>query len=364
MRLHRPASLVFTGDQIRRVKSRREPALAPEIMCFDRNPDATLDLLNRLRRRLLVSIRRGSSWLPDERPGAEAQIPIYIDFRPIRFISTAAALVLAAEYDRALQLSGQPSPVFDLPEWNPGVFETLFQLGFFATVGLAKLEEEEQAVVNEDLMTLRFLSGSNAAAMKQADEMLLELGRFIDPERELPDEIAIPLNSALSEAMINVKAHAYTSGHKFQFRHVRRWWLTGSADRANRVLSIVIYDQGATIPVTYAHLPKHEAVKKFMKDGLAAITGGRSPYLSDAVHIEAAMKYGNSQTELPNRGKGLPQMQDAIDAVKNGHLLVLSRGGRYLYRDGKVVERKTHAHSIGGTLIEWTVRLPQPVEAI
>lgn len=158
---------------------------------------------------------------------------------------------------------------------------------------------------------------------------------------------------------MNVKMHAYTGDHRFQFRHVGRWWLTGSADRANRVLNVVIYDQGATIPLTYDKLPKHREVLEFIKGGLASIAGGRSPYASDAVHIEAAMKYGNSQTDRPNRGKGLPQMQDAIDAAGNGRLFVASRGGQYLYGDGKGVGRKaTYRHSIGGTLIEWTIQLP------
>ncbi|WP_299640665.1 hypothetical protein, partial [Devosia sp.] len=105
--------------------------------------------------------KENNTWLPGDAVG-NAQVATYIDFRSIKSVSTAAALVLAAEYDRARQLGGAPAPVFDLDEWDPEVFETLWQLGFFETVGLT-LGDEEKAVVNEDVMTLRFVSGSDAA---------------------------------------------------------------------------------------------------------------------------------------------------------------------------------------------------------
>jgi hypothetical protein len=283
-------------------------------------------------------------------------MPTYIDFTPIRYISTAAALVLAAEYDRARIIIGRPSPLIDLHEWDKEVFERLLQLGFFQAVGMGKIENGEHATINEDVMTLRFVSGSDASETEQADQMLLELARFIDPASELDEAIAVPLNSALSEAMVNVRMHAYPKDVRFRFRHVGRWWLAGTADRKKRFLSIAIYDQGASIPVTYPRQQWSSAVKAYVGEMLSF--GARSLYANDPVHIAAAMQYGNSNTDRPNRGKGLPQMLEAIDQAGDGQLLVISRGGRYLYRNGKVAERKHYRRSIGGTLIEWTIQLP------
>lgn len=173
-----------------------------------------------------------------------------------------------------------------------------------------RIEKGEHATINEDVMTLRFVSGSDASETEQADGMLLELARFIDPDNELDDNIAVPMNSALSEAMVNVRMDAYPKDIRFRFRHVGRWWLGGTADRARRFLSIAIYDQGASIPVTYARQRWSSAVKAFISERLSI--GARSPYADDPVRIDAAMQYGNSNTDRPNRGKGLPRSSRGI----------------------------------------------------
>ncbi|RUM95324.1 hypothetical protein EET67_23905 [Pseudaminobacter arsenicus] len=333
--------------------SEKAPSYPPEIMCFERNLDQTAGFLARLRRRLL-SVGPRPSWTRNK--NGTPRLRSYLDFARIEEISTSCALVLAAEYERIGKIIGSPPPVVNLDEWNEPVFFRLWQLGFFPLLGLTESNLADQVTEDENSMTLRFFSGANAEETEQADRMLQRLAKFIDPENSLPDDIAIPLNSALSEAMVNVGMHAYPENYPFPFRHIGRWWLSGSANRKSRTLTVAIYDQGATIPVTYRELATAAKVRAFLAENWPL--KDNHVFAADAVHIEAAMKYGNTQSQKPNRGKGLPQMQEAIDVCGNDRLMILSRGGRYIYHSAKKTERSTFHSSIGGTLIEWTVTLP------
>tara|TARA_R110002126_G_scaffold203115_1_gene350463 strand:+ start:456 stop:1445 length:990 start_codon:yes stop_codon:yes gene_type:complete len=324
---------------------------------LDQNTAETLKFLDRLRRRLLWgSSKNDVKWLNNE--NGAPWVGTYLDFSQIEYISASVALILAAEYERAVEATKIPPPVINIHEWQQSVFDRFFELGFFSIVRLSRIEEGGHVVSNQDRMTLRFLSGSDASEAEAADLRLLELAEFIDPDHELPASIAVPINTALSEAMVNVRMHAYPSWHHFQFRPVNRWWLTGTADRTTRTLTISIYDQGASIPITYDRLAKPAGIEKFIRDRLDLLMTPK-PYASDAVHIESAMRYGNSQSERPNRGKGLPQMQDAIERCGEGRLNVHSRGGRYAYATSTKTVLDTFKHSVGGTLIEWIIRLPQ-----
>jgi len=51
-------------------------------------------------------------------------------------------------------------------------------------------------------------------------------------------------------------------------------------------------------------------------------------------------------------------MIEAIDACGDGRLMIQSRGGRFVYASRGNVEKRTFDRSVGGTLIEWTLKLP------
>ncbi|PZU18958.1 MAG: hypothetical protein DI589_23025 [Shinella sp.] len=332
-------------------------------MCLDRNEVEVTEFLEKLRRRLLRTVIK-PTWLV-KRSSGPSTIKGFLDFSKIEEISTSAALVLAAEYERIVHFVKAPPPLVNLDAWNDDVFKRLFELGFFEIIGTTPPDQERYLTADKEVMTLRFISGSNAAETRLAGEMLIRLAEFLDPDHELPEEISVPLTSALSEAMSNVREHAYPADYRFRYRHVGRWWLTGSADRRNRTLTIVIYDQGASIPVTYERLSSLAHVRKWIDEVRGTITRTTShPFQNDGLQIAAAVKFGNSQTDEPHRGKGLPDMKFAVDQCKNGKLSILSRGGRYVYNG--LTDQPTHssyAASIGGTLIEWTMTLP-PFERV
>lgn len=81
--------------------------------------------------------------------------------------------------------------------------------------------------------------------------------------------------------------------------------------------------------------------------------------------IKIATTFGNSQVEAKHRGNGLPQMKSTIDICGEGSLLVVSRQGYYLYsvENGKASESfESLNSSIGGTLIEWTIKIPGQID--
>lgn len=346
---------MWIDGEIEYAISSKAPTSPPQIMCLDRNELEVTQFLERVRRRMLQGAGRATWHTAKGRRGR--RIRGFLDCSRILEISTSAALVFAAEYERLAALIGSPPPLVNLHDWNENVFKRLFELGFFQSIGVTPDQPDLLLSADQDIMTLRFLSGSNAADTKRAGEMLMELGSFLDPTQSLPEEIKVPLTSALSEAMINVSQHAYPSDYRFNYRHVSRWWLTGSANRKTRTLTIVIYDQGATIPVTYSRLPKLDTIISWIDSNFSK--SGSHPFENDGVNLAAAVRFGNSQTDKPNRGKGLPDMKFAIDQCKNGKLTILSRGGRYVYNGlTQKSEHSSSTASIGGTLIEWSLTLP------
>lgn len=347
---------VWISDEVVPAVALHKVISPPTVWCFDKNFEETCFFLQKLRKRLL-SPKRNVAWVAA--PSGRSQfskISGFMDFSLVEEMSTSAALVLCAEYVRAAVIVGRSPPLINLEDWKQPVFGRLFDLGFFDALKIEPEQIPQKFASNDSILTLRFLSGSNAEETKAADEALMELARFIDPQGELPPDISLALNSALSEAMVNVKRHAYPRDHRFAYRHVGRWWLAGSANRANRTLTISIYDQGASIPVTYQRLELQDKVREFIAQIASAEPDRLFKY--DGRNIEAAVRYGRSQIDAEHHGNGLPQMKEVIDLVSNGQLRILSRGGEYIYNRHNGATSRSHRASIGGTLIEWTVQLP------
>ena len=114
---------------------------------------------------------------------------------------------------------------------------------------------------------------------------------------------------------------------------------------------IHFYDQGvgipATLPLKYPKEMIHSALRNL------GIIGSR-----DGEHILAAMEIGRTRTDLPNRGRGLNDLRAFVDQSGTGNLRILSRKGEYEYSADKSEVARNHKHSLGGTLILWSVSLP------
>jgi two-component sensor histidine kinase len=157
------------------------------------------------------------------------------------------------------------------------------------------------------------------------------------------------LFEGLSEAITNVSQHAYPDlgGHP-----IKQWWLSASYEKEKRELSVMFYDQGAGIPVTLPSSHLYEFMKEVFNRW------------QDSEKIEAAMEVGRSSSELAERGKGLQNLLEFARSHREGRLSIYSLRGMYRIvskRDGtdpvSTTEKREYQNSIGGTLIEWTVRL-------
>lgn len=313
----------------------------PKELCYEKNLDETSAFFERLRRNMHSSYLRtkslnkdehaldanctdGSFWLssgPTER--SMRRISRFYDFSKIEFISTAAALTLAAEFDRFRRLVGSVPPTINLDKWNRNLFRKLFEIGFFEIVGLSA-DVADRFHTDGDVRCMRIISGTDSANINEAADAILALSEFAEQVEPLNPAVSLALNSSLSEAMANVAFHAYPLGHKYRVKHVGKWWVTATVDRVHKNLTVVIYDQGASIPVTFPQKSMSDAVTSFLRSALGKTR--KFAYANDGEYIAAALLPGKTQTNQRNRGLGLPKMKDLIDTCGDGSLMILSRG--------------------------------------
>lgn len=341
----------------------------PKVMCFRRAPEATLESFEYIRRILHKSTKNRLWFKPNLNPRKSVTIRGYVSMSDVEEITTSAALVLAAEYERKSMNMDEKPPLFDVANWDKKLTYKLKQIGFFRGFEFTPPESDQDQGFG-DVLTVPFYSGTKSE-MKKVDEKLLKLVEHIDPGAEIGSDMLLALNSAVGEAAMNTREHAYRDDHSFKYPHVSRWWATGAASVSDRKIVVSLYDQGVSIPVSYPKLP-------FFKSTVSSLieffdTSESSPYVNDAKLIQAAARYGKSGRSLnPNGadvasigGFGLPQIKDAINLCGGGSLMILSRGGRYIYEldEGRPSEQlDTFDCSVGGTLIEWAVTLPKPVD--
>ncbi|WP_420337813.1 ATP-binding protein [Roseibium sp.] len=307
-----------------------------------------------------IDRRLADGWISlDEKDNNLPKIRTYYDFSNITSIDTSAALILTAEYDRLSKLIKKVPVTINLEDWSEQVFQKLYELGFFEVLQLTS-DVKERYRDNGHTRTMKILSGSDAGEIQIASEKLMELCHFIDPGVELDDDQRIAINTAVSEGMINVARHAYktTPDYDFEYEHVKSWWLTATADRLNRRLTIALFDQGASIPVTLPKQPQWKALLDRVFPTVAANEDGHK-YRNDGRYIQTALKLRETSTEEPGRGLGLPQMKELIDTFNLGSLTIWSRGGQCTYNGYGKSSVDSHIYSVGGTLIEWIIELPK-----
>jgi len=104
----------------------------PSVLCFDQNSAMTLEALADLRRALHIPLRgtRSSQSPSKHRGGRQSWLGRDRAFETIQQIAPAAALVLAAEYERLFYISRVKPFVANIENWNSAVLDTLFKIGF------------------------------------------------------------------------------------------------------------------------------------------------------------------------------------------------------------------------------------------
>ena len=261
-------------------------------------------------------------------------------FDEIKHISPAAALVLASEVDRWNQrVGGRLRATVD--RWNSEIKRLLGQMGYFELLGLKR---PDNCNGSGDINFLHFLRGESGRTDggKLAKQLRIDIETLVG--KEIQRQF---LFEGLSEAITNVSHHAYPPW-SYSAR-AKQWWLSASFEKEDRRLNVMFYDQGVGIPKTLPSSHLWEHIKGFFD------------FWTDAQKIQAAMEYGRSATGRPERGKGLKNLLEFAKAHAEGKLSIYSHSG--LYRmvqgyNGDIQAAPTnHETPIGGTLIEWSVKL-------
>lgn len=343
---------IWQGGKSEEAISKYPPHVPPSNLCLEENQKETLQYLSGIRAHGNRVITGKEKYV--KRPGGgKPRIKSYTDFSKLNRISTAVAVVLTAEYDRIAKSNKETPPTVNLHEWSDPVLLKLLELGFFEVLG--HLPPQAKSIVeSETTKTMQIIRAESNDDLGGIDEALLELSAFLDLPEDV--DVVVDMNSAISEAISNMRHHAYPDEFPLPYPHVRSLWVSATVDREKNSLTVVAYDQGATIPVTYPRIQRWDKVARFLRR-----TVSRTPsfeFEHDGTYIRAAMRYGGSRTDQLHRGKGLPQMLDVLERVGTGRMKVYSRGG-WCERGatGRFTSSATNI-SIGGTLIEWNLELP------
>ena len=266
------------------------------------------------------------------------------DFSTIQKLDPASGLLLAAEIDRWCRTTGKKPVSYDYL-WPASLRDYFEDAGMFRLLGIEPKtvhSDEQQA---DGLRAISYRSDSLTQG-EIADAFRAELeelaGEAIGPRQDV--------YVALSEAMANVVGHAYPSNTRSWSPSIkRRWWLGGSWQPNERVVTVQIYDHGVGIPRT---LPKSAHWFE-----LVPLLRKLDPEGTDASLIEAAMQYRRTSTGEQGRGKGMAQMAEWIDRTSQGSLRILSGSGGLTYLPGQPPKKRSLPVDFGGTLIEWKVPL-------
>jgi hypothetical protein len=325
----------------------------PENFCLDENYEECVQQLRSVRLRLSESIeefeKRGSK--------TKRRLPSFLDFATIKRCTPSAALVLAAEYDRARTMIPSNIRLINLDHWRKDLVRLLDEIGFFNLLNIARPRLSETGA---DVTVVPFKTGVTFGNNEAGSLMgtLAQMVVNVDPaaaDDPLTFGSRLRLYAALVEACENARRHAYpeTSGVD---KRVRRWWMTGAIHRADKRLTLAVYDQGVTIP---ANLPGWEGypwIKRAFRRLLGTQLADGDPK-QDAVALRLAMDAPRSSTGLEHRGKGFPVYKEVIKECNRGRLRIVSRHGEFIYEKGRRPAGRQLVTALDGTLVEWDLWL-------
>lgn len=342
----------------KQARAYRRPIKPPQKLCFKKNKSETYKFFSKLRKNIDKSIKSRISPYKVRKNG-EIIIASYYDYSKIQYISNTCAIILASEYQRAAHFLGTVPPTVNLPDWNEDVFTVLYEIGFFEIVGLS---ENDYSQFNENkkshTKTLRIICATNNDGLERIDGSLTELSNYINTAGgNNAFSQQTKFLSAISEALTNVVQHAYPKNIKLPPYTFEKFWVSASANKTSRLLTIAIYDHGVSIPVTY---PQAENMLTVIQSYISilkqkVLPNSKTKHL-DGAYIQAAMKFGNSRTELTYRGRGLPEMYNLLNHIGNGQLSIYSRYGWCVRHSDDKFTNGTEDIPLTGTLVEWSLK--------
>ncbi|MND70458.1 hypothetical protein D3C80_619630 [compost metagenome] len=267
--------------------------------------------------------------------------PLELDLRNTRYVSGAAALMLFAHVNFLQLLYGSKNRVrclFPSRSSNPDGHNYIVGTQLSRALVSGTLEALDQLV--EDGV---FFQSSNNPTLHANITVEQLTKRLNGPHTQLMSM----LGSAITEAVLNVRHHAYAHNTElFSGPLESRWWQYARFNEKDGCFIFLIYDLGLGILQTY-------------KNSL-----GASRIDADTHIMEEALSFGYSRFSATNPERGCGS-EDIKHPIRSDELLLICCDDlRYIYRggtndcDGNQMSGKAKIertfYKIDGNLIEWT----------
>lgn len=208
--------------------------------------------------------------------------------------------------------------------------QMLQHVGVLQDLGLPPRKQ----ITHNDVNRWHYLTGSNVET-GPFDGFMQQVSTLAGAEAQAG------LYECISEAITNVKHHAYENGES------DGWWAFCTV--SERKIFVALRDRGATIPKTL--LDKQTISDSLM---LRKLRGSRA----DAELIASAVG-GRTRTKLPHRGKGLREMYAFTKGNANSELGIYSRRGFFQYIPTRKQQETSGmiGEAVKGTLLIWMISL-------
>lgn len=265
---------------------------------------------------------------------------IVLDFSKTKLISPPAMLLFIAEIDRIRQILGKDFDIVLSRIAHDNVRQVLVQIGFFELCNLIppKISSSELA---DNVRHWHFAAGERVNDDTNKAFEAIE-GRITPEARK-------GIWRGLSEALVNSVQHAYvqprgTAGPDLKFG---RWWMF--TEERDGKLTVAVCDLGIGIPRSLP-LNWSESILSQIRAKLKLASG------PDVTALRMALEVGQTRTGDSHRGKGLPQIWQAIRGSPGASILIHSNRARLVWNGNDDCEYERECEeSINGTVVIWTV---------
>ncbi|AHJ12994.1 hypothetical protein [Sulfurospirillum multivorans] len=248
---------------------------------------------------------------------------LFIDMERVTLVTTDAIIYMLLFFDNLKEIY----PNFKLNGNFPKDEKSkilLFHSGFLEKV--FKTKNPYDQIKHKAILKIE--TGTDTNATLAGDIITFALNSL----NEAPSYSSRRSYRNIIEAMSNTNNHAYEKNEK-----VKKWYLMALYDEESNKVSFSFLDSGHGIISTVKK-------KNFEKLGLIS-------HISILESVLNAETHNNrSQTELIQRGKGLPSIYASFKSGYTDNLVIISNKA---FLDAKNNQRIKLKHSFDGTLISW-----------
>ena len=268
---------------------------------------------------------------------------VILDFSKTRHIDATGMLVVLAEVDRSYRM-GQSAQIMrcKCPEGDD--FESMVVRQVLDQLEVLDRTEHPQIHQNKSLFDETVKHWRYATGTRVDDKP----GAVLDHhEGRIAPALMTKMQIGLTEALVNSLHHAYNGLRDDGCVHFkeRRWWMF--TRELGATLEVMVCDLGIGIPRSLPVTWDRGMLKKL-----------RAIFNEDHAHVAAvksSLILGESSTRDQHRGKGLPQIWNAVQAADDGAVGIMSGKAYVGLETGVGMKSGSYDSQFLGTLISWRV---------